>query len=832
LTDRYLCIHGHFYQPPRENPWLDAVELEDSAYPWHDWNERIAAECYAPNAASRILDANDRIKRIVSNYASISFDFGPTLLSWLEAHDLETYREILDADRQSAVRFSGHGSAMAQAYNHMIMPLANRRDKITQIRWGIRDFVTRFGREPEGMWLPETAADLETLELLAEEGVRFVVLAPHQAGRVRKMGETKWTDLHGSEIDPSVPYRVLLESGRELAAFFYDGPISRAVAFEKLLTRGEWLAERMQTAFDGSRKRPQLASIATDGETYGHHHRRGDMALAWAIHVIESRSLARLTNYAEFLALHPPGSEVEIRENTSWSCNHGIERWRSDCGCHTGGEAHWSQAWRGPLREALDWLRDRLAPLYEEAGARLFLDPWEARNNYIDLVLDRSLPNVIRFFDSQAGHPLDHAERVRALELLEMQRHAMLMYTSCGWFFNDVSGIETIQILQYAARAVQLAERLFGQPLEEEFLSRLAPARSNLAIWGDARQVYERAVKPRSVDLARVGAHHAVGSLFELSPPVRSVYCYKLEREACETIEAGRAKVLYGSMNVTSEITRESRRFSFGLLYLGDIHLTGGICPFDSENHASLVRELSESRALSDFAAVMHTLERHLGGLTFSLESVFRDEQRAILGTICNTTLAEAEAALRQLHDRYLPLMRLHTDLGIPLPRVLSVAAEFDLNLLLRRALEQEELSIGLIEALMAKVRTESVPLDATSLAFALEGTIEKIASRFAAAPENFATIRALDEAIRLARILPFEVDLWKAQNAHYRVDESLVGEIRQRAENGDEAAGDWIGAYRSLRTNLSLSERDIRVVSAAPDSAGPTESPLVVSGS
>lgn len=336
--ERYLCIHAHFYQPPRENPWLEAIEVQDSAYPYHDWNERVTAECYAPNSASRILDEEGRIKDVVSNYARISFNFGPTLLSWLEEHSPGVYQAILEADQKSWDWRSGHGAAMAQCYNHLIMPLANSRDKKTQVLWGIKDFQHRFGRSPEGMWLPETAVDLESLNFLAESGIKFTILAPLQAKRFRKIGEDKWEEASG-KIDPARAYRCRLSSEREISIFFYDGPISRAVAFERLLEKGEDFASRLLSGFSESRDWPQLLHIATDGETYGHHHRFADMALAYALHYIESQKLSRFTNYGEYLEKVPPTHEVEIVESTSWSCSHGIERWRNNCGCNSGGHA-------------------------------------------------------------------------------------------------------------------------------------------------------------------------------------------------------------------------------------------------------------------------------------------------------------------------------------------------------------------------------------------------------------------------------------------------------------------------------------------------------------
>ena len=480
---RYLCIHGHFYQPPRENAWLEAIEQQDSAYPYHDWNERITAECYAPNGASRILDAQDRIIKIVNNYAGINFNFGPTLLSWLAEKVPETYRDILAADRASAQRFSGHGSAMAQCYNHMIMPLANARDKFTQVYWGIQDFRFRFGREPEGMWLPETAVDLETLDILAQHGIRYTVLAPSQAKSMD--GE----DVSGDRIDPTRAYKLNLASGRSINLFFYDGPISRAVAFEGLLNNGENFARRLLTSFSDQRDWPQLAHIATDGETYGHHHRYGDMALSYALRYIESNGLARITNYAEYLALNPPEHGVEIFESTAWSCVHGVGRWSTNCGCNSGGRADWNQEWRAPLRAALDWLRDEVAPAYEKAAARYLKDPWAARNDYIDVILDRSPESRERFGVRHFRRKnLQRADRVQVWKLLELQRHAMLMYTSCGWFFDELSGIETVQVIQYAGRVVQLAQELFDDSIESRFLEKLALAKSNIPEQRDGAQ--------------------------------------------------------------------------------------------------------------------------------------------------------------------------------------------------------------------------------------------------------------------------------------------------------------------------------------------------------
>ncbi|MFH1647328.1 MAG: DUF3536 domain-containing protein, partial [Chloroflexota bacterium] len=513
--ERYICVHGHFYQPPRENAWLEYVEWQDSAYPYHDWNERITTECYMPNTCSRILDGDDFITRIVSNYAKISFNFGPTLLAWLQKEAPEVYQAIIDADKQSMENFSGHGSALAQAYNHIIMPLANRHDKCSQVLWGIRDFQHRFGRPPEGMWLPETAVDLETLDIMAEMGIRFTILAPHQAGRVRRIGSEKWKAVADASIDPTRAYLVRLPSGKKINVFFYDGPISQEIAFQDTLKSGENFADRLVSAFSADSDRPQLVHIATDGETYGHHHRFADMALAFALHHIESKKLAKLTNYGEYLEKHPPTHQAEIIEKTSWSCVHGIDRWWSDCGCNTGGHPGWDQKWRTPLRNSFDWLRDAIAGKYEEKARQFLKDPWTARDDYIDVIIDRSPDNVTKFFNKHAGHDLNEGERIAALKLLELQRHAMLMYTSCGWYFDDLSGIETVQIIQYAGRAVQLARELTGEDLEPGFLQRLELVKSNLRQHGDGKRIYDTFVKPAMIDLTKVAAHFAISSVFE-----------------------------------------------------------------------------------------------------------------------------------------------------------------------------------------------------------------------------------------------------------------------------------------------------------------------------
>jgi alpha-amylase/alpha-mannosidase (GH57 family) len=805
-VERYICIHGHFYQPPRENPWLEVIELQDSAYPYHDWNERISAECYTPNATARILDGEGRIEKIVNNYAKISFNFGPTLLSWMEEKDPETYQAVLAADQQSRKNFSGHGSALAQTYNHMIMPLANARDKETQVLWGIRDFERRFGRRPEGMWLPETAVDLDTLDLLARNGIRFTVLAPYQARRARALGKRAWRDVGGGRIDPSRPYQIVLGTGRTLGLFFYDGPISRAVAFEDLLKKGEYLADRLLGAFVGARTWPQIIHIATDGETYGHHQPHGDMALAYAIHYIEQNRLAHLTNYAAYLAKHPPTDQVQIHENTAWSCVHGVDRWRKNCGCNSGMHPDWHQEWREPLREALDWLRDIMAGRYFAKAGSLLKDPWEARNEYIDVILDRSPGNVDAFFERQVGHPLSGPERVEALKLLELQRHAMLMYTSCGWFFDEVSGLETVQVLQYAGRVLQLNRELFDDDLEPGFLQMLDRVPSNIAEFGTGRVVYERFVWPSRVDLEKVGAHYAVSSLFEDYQTDTPVYCYSVHREDYRALSSGRVRVAVGNARIASEITGESGQVTFGVVHMGDQNISGGVRPYQGEAaYEASLRQITEVFERGDLAEVVREMDRNFGAGVYTLELLFRDELRKILNSILASTVTEAEATYGQMFENHVSLMRFMTRTGVPPSRHLQMAAEFTLNAMLGRSLEAEILDAGQIRHILDEAKKTGVQLDVPTVEFSLRRKIDRLAAWTREEPTSLDRLKILDQATALVRMLPFEVNLWTAQNVFYEILQSLFRQFASEARLGDEFASRWIEQFRQLGEKLSV---------------------------
>jgi hypothetical protein len=808
LLERFVCVHGHFYQPPRENPWLEAVELEDSAYPYHDWNERITAECYAPNAASRILEHGE-IVDIVNNYARMSFNFGPTLLAWLMARASAVYLAILDADRLSRRRFGGHGSAMAQAYNHMILPLANEHDRHTQVVWGVRDFESRFRRRPEGMWLPETAVDLASLDELAGAGIAFTVLSPYQAARVRSPGEAEWRDVGPEGVDPGRPYRVALPGGRSIAVFFYEGAVAQEVAFGGLLQDGERFARRLEDLPPWGPD-SALVNVATDGETYGHHQRHGDMALAYALDRIARGGRAALTNYGEHLERAGATWEAEIRPYTSWSCAHGVERWRSDCGCRTG-PAHWHQAWRAPLRRALDLLRDRVAAPYEERAGVLLTDPWAARDGYIDVVLDRSGPSLDRYFERYARRALTAAERVEALKLLEMQRHAMLMYTSCGWFFDDISGLEAVQVLRYAGRVLQLARQSLGIDVEEEFLAVLAEATSNLPERGDGRQVFEAAVRPAMVDLGQVGAHVSITDLFQADPSAaangqaghaqnghgRHVYCYRVKRPSAELLRAGQARLAVGRLRVDSEITLESADLIYGVAHWGDHNVVGAVRPYEDDGQFAAVREaLAAPFRQADLPGVVRAIDRAFDGKTYSIRELFRDEQRLVLGEVLRSTLGEVEAAYGQIYEHHAALMRFLSQSGVPLPKAFLPAADFVLGQRLEHAFAARPLDVPAIEALLVEAGGWGLGLDQAGLAYTFEKTLADLAARLSQSPYDVDLLAEVEEASRLATTLPFRPDLGALQDVYHQLLRTLAA---SPAGPADEAARIWRERFLAL---------------------------------
>ncbi len=790
-----VCIHCHFYQPPRENPWLEAVEAQESASPDHDWNARIARECYLANGAARILDGQGRIAQIVNNYARISFNFGPTLLSWMEEREPEGYQRILEGDRDSQQTFSGHGAALAQAYNHTILPLSNSRDKRTQIRWGIRDFRNRFKRDPEGMWLPETAVDLETLDFLSAEGIKFTILAPSQAAQLRTGKETPWIDLEYG-IDSRRPYACSLPSGREIALFFYDGAISSAVAFERLLLSGENFARTLLSRFDSEGDSGQLMHVATDGETYGHHHAHGDMALAYALHYIEENKLARLTNYGEYLVLHPPTHEARVKENTAWSCAHGVGRWTSSCGCNSGGRPQWSQNWRQPLRDALDWLRDDLGVPYELEARKLLIDPRSARDEYIDVVCDRSAASVEQFLVRHRRHQLSGDEEVRALRLLEMQRHLMLMYTSCGWFFDEPTGPETVQILQYAGRAVQLGQQLFGGPREDEFLNRMDAVRSNIPEFGNGRQIYERFVTSAMLDLPGGAAHYAISSFFDGYRESASIYSYEADLHHVAIFDAGKCRLAAGSARITSRVTRAQLDFNFAVLHGGGHNLRAGICQVD-ENFPHFLDQVRCSMPRGEFSECSHQFDEYFGKDIYSLKSLFFDERRRIVGQLVDSTLTNIDQLFADVCEQNTALIGFLRELDMPLPSILRVSCEFALSNAMQRCLREDD-DLGRAQTLLNTAMRNGITIDA-SIRSALRERLNPLMEHWAKNPLKLDVLAQLDALASLMRDPAFEADLWKAQNIFYELMTAIS------ALNPAELSGEWLSHFVGLATSLGI---------------------------
>ena len=719
----YVCIHGHFYQPPREHPALDVVSRQPGAAPFHDWNERILHESYRPNAFARILNDKGEVTQIVNNFEHISFNIGPTLMSWLERHDLPTYQRILAADKKSCDRANGHGNAIAQVYNHIILPLANRRDKVTQVRWGIADFQKRFGRDPEGMWLAETAVDAETLEVLVDEGIRFIVLAPSQAARCRRFGLTEgfdvWRDVDQGEIDPTQPYRCFISersNGRNyIDIFFYDGPISGDIGFDTTLSSAQGFSERVAQAvrpladnesddwpshfgFEVSggpvvkRRQSQIISVATDGETFGHHRAGAEKTLAYAVTQDFPARGWQVTSYAHYLEICPPTWEVQLKPVTAWSCSHGVGRWHLDCGCGGGGE--WHQQWRAPLRTALNGLRDRLGKLYQHAAAKLLRDPWAARNDYIEVISDRTQASRKQFFARHQTHPLSSAEQVDALRLLEMQRHTLLMYTSCGWFFEEISRPEGTQILRYAARAIEMAEAVSSrlipksinvEKLESSFVRQLAQAPSNVSLFKTGAGVYQHQVKPHRVTFAQIAAHYAMGSLFSRYRQTQSLYAYSVEQLDYTQRQQGQMTLAVGQISITSTITQEEAKLAFAVLHVGGWDFQCGVQAFSSKAaYKKAKTAITEAFLSANTAQTVLTIHEQFSQ-AFALQDLFEDERHHIMQQLVQGTLSQLNQDYERVYrDNYGVLMAFHRE-HLAVPQPLQVSAELALS---HRALE------------------------------------------------------------------------------------------------------------------------------------------------
>jgi alpha-amylase/alpha-mannosidase (GH57 family) len=584
----YLVIHGHFYQPPREDPYTGEIDLQDSAYPWHDWNERITDECYRSMVFSRVLNGFGKIERIVNNYEYISFNFGPTLLVYLEKYHKKVYEKILEADYNSRNRNNGHGNAIAQAYNHMILPLASDRDKITQIEWGLRDFEKRFGRTSEGMWLPEAAVNDIVVQFLIDYGIKFVILSPHQVEKV-KVGQN-WVDVSKGDIDFSKPY-ILKEPNGEIVVFFYNGYLSHAVSFNHLLRSAEGFKSAILSQVANINSQKVFLSIATDGEVYGHHEPFGDMCLSYLVTTNEIEKVFNFTNFANVIDIIKPTQEVILKKGhnslgTSWSCAHGVDRWYRDCGCTTGSQPGWNQAWREPLRNAFDYLRDELYSLAEVTIGSYLKDIWKARNDYIDLVFIRSslTPNqwekhIEDFLSSHKAQELTKDQRETVLKFLEALYNEMLMYTSCGWFFADISGIETVQVMRYASYIFYLLEDHIRPEVKNRFLEILSKAKSNIAQFNDGRWIFENWIEKYKFTPDRVVAQFVLYKYLLGEKNLQkseNYYYYTIVPEKSSVFTSDGFEVLGGVIKVINNVTLEKNNYIYYIFIsysTGELHI-------------------------------------------------------------------------------------------------------------------------------------------------------------------------------------------------------------------------------------------------------------------
>lgn len=774
--EKFLTIHGHFYQPPRENPWLEAIELQDSALPFHDWNERINKECYNPNSVSKIVDSRNRILDIVNNYEHMSFNFGPTILSWMEQFAPLTYERIIKADIESIGEHDGHGNAMAQVYNHIIMPLANENDKITQVKWGIRDFEYRYGRKPEGMWLAETAVDDDTLRVLEENGIKFTVLSPYQALKVRKEGDKKWTDVSWGNIDPARSYRYYIKSapGKFIDLFFYDGAISKSVAFDELLKDGNKFAKRLKDGISDCRDYPQLINIATDGESYGHHTKFGDMALAYVLQIKAKEEGFKITNFGEYLAKYRSDYEVDIKQASSWSCFHGVGRWKEDCGCSTGGHPGWNQKWRKPLRDALDYLRDELIKLFEDESPKYFINNcWDVRNRYIDVILDRSSLSVNKFQKENFLPNLSDEDKVKAMELLEIQRQAQLMYTSCGWFFSEISGIETVQIMKYAARAMQLAAVFTKKDFEARFTEILSEAKSNITEYGTGRDIFNNFVKPSIVTTKQVASLWAISSLYQDFEDEEDVYCYKIIRDDYQKVQKGNSNFVVGHIEIRSRITMQKSNLMFALMQYsgGDFHCAIKEYSDDIE-YNKMKNDLIKIFMLNPLTEIIRALDENFGKDYFTLKDIFIEERRKILQRLLKDKMEKFAQIYQDMYDEGKGSIYHMQSLGLAIPDEFKIAAEYALS---RRFNELIKDSNGFVEPAVLQQATD-INYEAKSMGIKLDKQpsnkifSKKILQNINRLAYSF-EIQQADVVLELfdyVEKLELEVDISEAQNIFF----------------------------------------------------------------
>lgn len=761
------------------NPWLDEIEEQLSAAPFHDWNQRINSECYAPNSRARLLNGAGRIKALINNFEFISFNIGPTLMSWIESNDPETYKRIIEADKKSAERFGGHHCAIAQPYNHMIMPLATERDKHTQIRWGLADFKHRFGRDAQGMWLPETAVDEATLRALIDNGIKFTILSQSQAKSVKERDQ--WVDLSqsGSTIDPSRAYEFRFDDSASIALFFYDGPISRAIAFEGLLRDGARLAQRALEGFNSARGWPEILPIATDGETFGHHQKFGEMALAAMIDRFERTKEISITNFSEYLALETPQVQARIFDNSAWSCAHGVERWRSDCGCAIDPSSSRNQKWRAPLREALDYLKSSIDQTFDEVGRSIFTDPWRARDKYIELILDRS--RVDEFLEKHIPGAARSNRKIRqdALSALEMEKESMLMFASCGWFFDDISGIETIQILSHAARAIEiLGEFTETSKIERACASILERAQSNYKEFRTGAHIWRERALARRLPMIEVGVNFAVAkSIGKELEDYRRAFDIHADSELTET--DGDNSISMYLLEIESKLTSKRDTFSVALISMGSRDMTvlakkvGARSDFEKERGAIQTAWRSDS-LISALRLVDSIYSAANGALTYRLEDLSPNARRAAQSKLIEPHIEKIKIIYNDLFSKNRKLIASLIESSGSLPIELKVAARYVMEEELNRALgdtENHSIATDKLRALISDIERWKLKPDLSALSKKMDEALAKLLRDILT---DTAKRRAEDDIEDFIAIFNFaesfaiQIDRWRLQNIYF----------------------------------------------------------------
>lgn len=735
----YLIIHGHFYQPPREDPYTDMIDKQNSAHPYHDWNERINKECYSANASSRVLDETGKIISIINNYEYISFNFGPTLLNWLERNDKKTYEKIIEADYKSRERNGGHGNAIAQAYNHMILPLADDRDKYTQIIWGIKDFRKRFGRDPEGMWLPETAVNDRVLQVLIDNGIKFTILSPHQAEAIRPLdGSSGWIDVSHGEIDYSQPY-VSKQPNGEIYLFFYNHVISTAVSFEHLCRSSENFINVILRN-NNPHKDIWMIPIATDGEVYGHHEPFADMCLAALIYKNNKENLFKMVNFAYYLDIVKPKYEVRLKKGnnnlgTSWSCVHGVDRWYRDCGCTTYSQPGWNQKWRTPLRNAMDYLRDNFFIVFEREGNKYFKNVWEARNDYVEVIMAKNSGYNEEYEKVRDEFLRKHIKeewwtkekvveedreinwKTEALRFMEASANAMYMYTSCGWFFADISGIETVQIMRYASRVLDLMQPYFSPEVKEKFLSILGLAESNIKEYKDGRWIFENWIeKTKFSEQHVVNQFVAVTKILNAQKPKDKLYFYDICLKEEKEMEKDGWNIYKGIAKLCNYLLDEQKEFVF---YMFINKKTGKYKNYIKQIWDPLfVEYIDKLLELGTFPKVFLSLSEWFTKI-FTLDDIKYEYRQHILNKLFEEKFKSLHI-VREDIDEYLQLVEYYFALGVPIPEyekplIATIFMDY-LHKKIKDILENEENITKLVRIInISKKAQISIPLEIVS---------------------------------------------------------------------------------------------------------------------